>query len=204
MKTSGETLLSLINEMLDFSKIEAGKLELEARPFWLATLVEETVELLAPRAQDKGLEIASFVDERVPARVTGDATRLRQVLLNLAGNAVKFTEQGGLAVIVEPGTPADADHVHGARHRHRHRAGRRRRASSASSSRPTAARRAGSAARAWASRSPSASSSAWAAASRVDQPARRRLDLPLHRAAPAARDGGRQPSRRRNLAGRRC
>jgi signal transduction histidine kinase/CheY-like chemotaxis protein len=107
VKTSGETLLSLINEMLDFSKIEAGKLELDARPFGLTTLVEEVVELLAPRAQAKGLEIASAVDERLPAQVVGDATRLRQVLLNLAGNAVKFTERGGLAVIVGPG---DADH----------------------------------------------------------------------------------------------
>ena len=108
VKTSGETLLSLINEILDFSKIEAGRLELEARPFSLAALTEEAVELLAPRAQEKGLEIASFIDEHVPPRVTGDATRLRQVLLNLTGNAVKFTEKGGLAVIVEPGPATDA------------------------------------------------------------------------------------------------
>ncbi|MFL6975096.1 MAG: ATP-binding protein, partial [Xanthobacteraceae bacterium] len=109
VQTSGETLLSLINEMLDFSKIEAGRLELDARPFGLATLVEGVVELLAPRAQEKGLEIASAVDERLPERVTGDATRLRQVLLNLAGNAVKFTDAGGLAVVVAPGP--EADHV---------------------------------------------------------------------------------------------
>ncbi len=107
VKTSGETLLSLINEMLDFSKIEAGKLELEARPFALTTLTEEVVELLAPRAQAKGLEIASAVDERLPERVVGDATRLRQVLLNLAGNAIKFTDKGGLAVIVTPGRVTD-------------------------------------------------------------------------------------------------
>jgi signal transduction histidine kinase/DNA-binding response OmpR family regulator len=102
-KASGETLLSLIEEILDFSKIEAGRLELEARPFALAALVEETVELLAPRAQAKNIEIASFVDERLPERIVGDVARLRQVLLNLAGNAIKFTEQGGVAVIVEPG-----------------------------------------------------------------------------------------------------
>jgi PAS domain S-box-containing protein len=102
-KTSGETLLSLIEEILDFSKIEAGKLDLEARPFALSTLVEEAVELLAPRAQAKGIEIASFVDERLPVQVVGDAARLRQVLLNLAGNAIKFTEVGGVAVIVEAG-----------------------------------------------------------------------------------------------------
>jgi len=101
-KTSGETLLSLIEEILDFSKIEAGKLDLEARPFALAPMVEEAVELLAPRAQAKGIEIASFVDDRLPRELVGDAARLRQVLLNLAGNAIKFTETGGVAVIVEP------------------------------------------------------------------------------------------------------
>jgi PAS domain S-box-containing protein len=105
-KTSGETLLSLIEEILDFSKIEAGKLDLEQRPFALAPLVEELAELLAPRAQGKGIEIASFVDERLPALLVGDAARLRQVLLNLAGNAIKFTEKGGVAVIVEPGEEA--------------------------------------------------------------------------------------------------
>ena len=101
-KTSGETLLSLIEEILDFSKIEAGKLDLEALPFALAALVEETVELMAPRAQAKNIEIASFVDQRLPGQVVGDAARLRQVLLNLAGNAIKFTEAGGVALIVEP------------------------------------------------------------------------------------------------------
>ena len=101
-KASGETLLSLIEEILDFSKIEAGKFELEAEPFALAPLVEETVELLAPRAQAKNIEIACFVDDRLPEKTVGDAARLRQVLLNLAGNAIKFTETGGVAVTVEP------------------------------------------------------------------------------------------------------
>ena len=107
VKTSGDTLLSLIEEILDFSKIEAGRLDLEARPFALGAMVEEIVELLAPRAQAKGLEIASSIDERLPMRVIGDIARLRQVLLNLAGNAVKFTEHGGVAVIVEPGAEPD-------------------------------------------------------------------------------------------------
>ena len=106
MKTSGETLLSLIEEILDFSKIEAGKLDLAARPFALAALVEEAVELLGPRAQAKALEIACYVDDRLPARVVGDAARLRQVLFNLAGNAIKFTESGGVSIIVEPGACA--------------------------------------------------------------------------------------------------
>src|SRR5499433_158617 len=91
-KTSGETLLSLIEEILDFSKIEAGKLDLEARPFTLTTLIEEAIELMAPRAQAKNIEIASYVDERLPTQVVGDAARMRQVLLNLVGNAIKFTD----------------------------------------------------------------------------------------------------------------
>jgi signal transduction histidine kinase/CheY-like chemotaxis protein len=103
VKTSGDTLLSLIEEILDFSKIEAGRIDLDARPFALVTLVEEVAELLAPRAQAKSLEIAAYVDDRLSEQVVGDATRLRQVLLNLAGNAIKFTEQGGVGIEVEPG-----------------------------------------------------------------------------------------------------
>ena len=103
VKTSGDTLLSLIGEILDFSKIEAGRLDLDARPFAVAALIEDVVELLAPRAQAKGIEIASFVDDGLPAEVLGDGARMRQVLLNLAGNAVKFTEAGGVAVVAEPG-----------------------------------------------------------------------------------------------------
>ncbi|MEA2993475.1 MAG: hypothetical protein QOD40_2395 [Alphaproteobacteria bacterium] len=107
VKTSGDTLLSLIEEILDFSKIEAGKLDLDARPFPLVSLIEETVELLAPRAHTKSLEIAAYVDERLPENVVGDAARLRQVLLNLAGNAIKFTEAGGVSLIVESGIEPD-------------------------------------------------------------------------------------------------
>src|SRR6201982_2462289 len=103
VKTSGEALTALIEELLDYSKIEAGKLDLEQRPFALSTLIEEITELLAPRAQAKNLEIAAYVDERLPLEVVGDAARLRQVLLNLAGNAIKFTASGGVALIVEPG-----------------------------------------------------------------------------------------------------
>jgi CheY-like chemotaxis protein/anti-sigma regulatory factor (Ser/Thr protein kinase) len=108
VKTSGETLLSLIEEVLDFSKIEAGRLDLAARPFALAAFIEEVVELLGPRAQAKGLEIGCYVDERLPGRVVGDAARLRQVLFNLAGNAIKFTEKGGVSIIVEPAAQKDA------------------------------------------------------------------------------------------------
>src|SRR3984885_10546379 len=103
VKTSGDALLALIEELLDYSKIEAGKIDLESRPFALAALIEDITELLAPRAQARKLEIASFIDDRLPVQVTGDAARLRQVLLNLAGNAIKFTSTGGVALIVEPG-----------------------------------------------------------------------------------------------------
>src|SRR5215210_404364 len=103
VKTSGNALLSLIEELLDYSKIEAGKIDLEHRPFALGGLIEDITELLAPRAQARKLEIAAFVDERLPMQVVGDAARLRQVLLNLAGNAIKFTSAGGVTLIVEPG-----------------------------------------------------------------------------------------------------
>ncbi len=110
MKTSGDALLSLIDEILDFSKIEAGRIDLDARAFDLVALIEETVELIAPRAQAKELEIASYVEDGLPRRVIGDAARLRQVLLNLAGNAVKFTDRGGVAIIVERGIwPGEID-----------------------------------------------------------------------------------------------
>lgn len=100
IKTSGEALLSLIEEILDFSRIEAGKLDLDDAPFEVATLVEGVVELLAPRAQGKGLEIAAAIGRDVPAVVQGDAVRLRQVLINLVGNAVKFTDEGGIGLDV--------------------------------------------------------------------------------------------------------
>jgi len=103
VKTSGDALLALIEELLDYSKIEAGKIDLESRPFALAALIEDITELLAPRAQARKLEIAAFIDDRLPAQVIGDAARLRQVLLNLAGNAIKFTTSGGVSLIVEPG-----------------------------------------------------------------------------------------------------
>ena len=103
VKTSGDALLALIEELLDYSKIEAGKIDLESRPFALSALIEDVTELLAPRAQAKEIEIAAYVDDRLPREVVGDAARLRQVLLNLAGNAIKFTQTGGVALIVEPG-----------------------------------------------------------------------------------------------------
>lgn len=101
IRSSGAALVGLIDQILDFSKIEAGRFDLVSESFDLHQLVEGIVELLAPRAQSKGLEIAVSIAADVPARVFGDVLRLRQVLTNLAGNAVKFTESGGIGVSVE-------------------------------------------------------------------------------------------------------
>lgn len=101
IQTSGRALTALIDEVLDLSRIEAGRLDLAADPFDVVALVEAVVELLGPRAQEKGLEIAALVSPQVPPTLVGDAPRLRQVLINLAGNAVKFTERGGVGVKVE-------------------------------------------------------------------------------------------------------
>ncbi len=96
--SSGEALLALVDDILDFSKIEAGHLDLRPEPADIDALLQEIVELLAARAHGRGIDIAADVDPALPARVTVDATRLRQVLLNLAGNGVKFTEAGGVTV----------------------------------------------------------------------------------------------------------
>ncbi|MCB1491786.1 MAG: response regulator [Rhodobiaceae bacterium] len=101
IKTSGQSLLALINDILDFSKIEAGHLDLVEEEVDLPAVVRDTVELLATKAHYKGLEIAWRVAPNVPAQIRSDGHRLRQVLLNLAGNAVKFTETGGIAITVE-------------------------------------------------------------------------------------------------------
>ncbi|MEJ0011376.1 MAG: ATP-binding protein [Bauldia sp.] len=98
--SSGEALLALVDDMLDFSKIEAGRLDLHPEPTDLEALVQEIVELLAGRAHIKGIDIAAEVAADVPASVVVDPTRLRQVLINLAGNGVKFTEKGGVTVSV--------------------------------------------------------------------------------------------------------
>ena len=98
--TSAKTLLSLIDEILDFSKIEAGKLELSPAPFALADTVQGVVELLAPRAFDKGLQIGWTADPGLPVNVVGDEIRIRQILMNLVSNAIKFTDEGGVAIEV--------------------------------------------------------------------------------------------------------
>ncbi|WP_209016182.1 ATP-binding protein [Roseibium sp. RKSG952] len=106
LETSGETLLLLIDEVLDFSKVEAGKLEIQSKPTHLVALIESVAELLAPKAHAKGLEIGTYVAPIVPELVTVDAMRLRQILFNLAGNGIKFTDEGGVAIEIsgETGT----------------------------------------------------------------------------------------------------
>jgi signal transduction histidine kinase/DNA-binding response OmpR family regulator len=105
VRSSGEALLSIINDILDFSKIEAGKFELDSSDFDLRLLVEELTELLAQRAHAKGLELVCRIDTRVPSRLHGDPGRLRQILTNLIGNAIKFTERGEIVVEVRGEAP---------------------------------------------------------------------------------------------------
>ncbi|HEV8700850.1 MAG TPA: response regulator [Candidatus Polarisedimenticolia bacterium] len=100
VRTSAEALLGVINDILDFSKIEAGKLEFECVEFELRQVVEDVCDILAPRAQVKGLEMACVIHDGVATHLRGDPGRLRQVLINLVGNAIKFTERGEVVVRV--------------------------------------------------------------------------------------------------------
>jgi signal transduction histidine kinase len=101
VKDSAAALLRILNDILDFSKVEAGKLTLEALPFRLRESLDGTLKMFAVRARDKGIAVRSQVDPEVPDRVLGDAGRLRQILVNLVGNAIKFTEHGEVVVEVE-------------------------------------------------------------------------------------------------------
>src|SRR5262249_40906860 len=98
VRRSGDTLLTLINDLLDFSKIEAGKLDLDSIDCHIPTAVEDVLDLLAEPAAVKGLELVGLIDPDVPPWVVSDPGRLRQVLTNLVGNAVKFTDQGEVVV----------------------------------------------------------------------------------------------------------
>ncbi len=104
VKGAGEALLSLINDILDFSKLEAGKVDLDIRPFDPRLLVEEVAGLLAEAAQAKGLELIAYCEPDVPSRLSGDSGRIRQILLNLASNAVKFTASGEVSIRVRADT----------------------------------------------------------------------------------------------------
>jgi PAS domain S-box-containing protein len=101
IRSSGNALLALINDILDFSKIEAGKLELEHQSFDLHNCIEEAIDQLAPIATDKNLDLSYYIEPGTPGGIIGDITRLRQVLVNLLSNGVKFTEQGGVSIFVK-------------------------------------------------------------------------------------------------------
>ncbi|MEX0820587.1 MAG: response regulator [Rhodothermales bacterium] len=100
IRTSGESLLAIINDILDFSKIEAGRIDLEREPFEIRTCIEAALSLVIPRAATKGLNVAYLIDDDVPDTVTGDILRLRQILVNLFSNAIKFTEEGEVVLSV--------------------------------------------------------------------------------------------------------
>jgi len=102
VKVSAESLLTIINDILDFSKIEAGKLDLDSTEFDLSDSLTESLRMLAVRADQKGLELLCDVQAEVPEIVHGDPTRLRQIITNLVGNAIKFTESGEIRLRVEP------------------------------------------------------------------------------------------------------
>lgn len=110
VRSSAHALLAIINDILDFSKIEAGKLELDHTPFSLRECLDDSVELFALRASEKKVELTGSIQPDVPEMVVGDPMRLRQVLINLIGNAIKFTESGEVAVRIEQNERSD-DHV---------------------------------------------------------------------------------------------
>jgi signal transduction histidine kinase/HPt (histidine-containing phosphotransfer) domain-containing protein len=107
IRTSGGTLLHIINDILDLSKFESGQLELESIPFALRDVVDQAMDLLAPMAFGKGLEISAWIDPRIASTLVGDITRVRQVLLNLLNNAIKFTSSGEIYLQVEPSVDID-------------------------------------------------------------------------------------------------
>lgn len=107
IRMSGDSLLTLINDILDFSKIDADKLELEEQAFDLQQCIEESLNLLALRGQEKNLELAYMVEQMTPLKIVGDVTRLRQILVNLLGNAIKFTNAGEVTIHVQA-TPRDS------------------------------------------------------------------------------------------------
>ncbi|MGA7759695.1 MAG: GAF domain-containing protein, partial [Ilumatobacteraceae bacterium] len=111
IRSSGESLLGIINDILDFSKIDAGRLELEVAPFDLRGCVESAFDLVTEPAARKALELAFLIDPAIPDGISGDVTRLRQVMVNLLANAVKFTEVGEVVMTVDPGDAPDEIHL---------------------------------------------------------------------------------------------
>jgi signal transduction histidine kinase len=102
VSTAAKSLLSILNDILDVSKLESGKMELEKIPFHISGLMTEVGEMMGLNARRKGLTVQVRLDERVPTLLLGDPTKLRQIIINLIGNAIKFTESGGVTLDVRP------------------------------------------------------------------------------------------------------
>ncbi|HEU5486141.1 MAG TPA: PAS domain S-box protein, partial [Microlunatus sp.] len=117
IRSSGEALMAIIDDILDFSKIEAGRLDLERRPFDLRGCVESALELVAASASGKGLNLAYLFDQGLPSAIVGDATRLRQILINLLNNAIKFTDTGEVVLSVDGKALESGEEEAGRRHR---------------------------------------------------------------------------------------
>lgn len=111
VRLSGESLLSIINDVLDYSKIESGKVDLEEHPFEIASPIEDVLDLMSGKADEKDLELIYYLEEDVPIAAYGDSARLRQVLLNLVNNALKFTEKGEVVIQVKYITTQDHQHT---------------------------------------------------------------------------------------------
>lgn len=111
IRNSSDALLTIINDILDFSKIESGKLNLEEQPFDLRACIEESLDLVSSKARDKGIELAYLMDSQTPESIVGDVTRLRQILVNLVSNAVKFTETGDVVISVTPTAELSEDQI---------------------------------------------------------------------------------------------
>src|SRR4029453_9282240 len=110
-------LMAIIDDILDFSKIEAGRLDLERRPFDLRSCVESALELVAASASGKGLNLAYLFDQGLPSAIVGDPTRLRQILINLLNNAIKFTDTGEVVLSVDGKALESVEEEVGRRHR---------------------------------------------------------------------------------------
>ncbi len=110
IRSSGDTLLAIINNILDLTKIEAKMLELEYQPFDLQSCIEASLDLVAASAREKGLSIAYTIEDNTPHVISGDPTRLNQILINLLNNAVKFTEKGGVSISVSSTRPEEGGH----------------------------------------------------------------------------------------------
>ncbi len=112
IRSSGDSLLTIINDILDFSKIESGKMDLEEHPYNLRNAIEDAIDLVSTKAKEKGLELAFYMDEDIPMMIKGDVTRLRQVVVNLLSNALKFTEEGEVLVSLKLDNEKEASQPH--------------------------------------------------------------------------------------------